>query len=125
MSRGKRFESAPRLSLFGVDKLIRRRERSTRCRRRVARRITDSHSGVDPGTNDRGVAVGKCRRKKLIAEQLLCYPAKRSSPCLRPPDFFKQRRRTAGRRACGRVLCIALGAREYLTPRCYPPPRPR
>src|SRR5918993_2006488 len=77
------------------------------------------------GTNDRGMALGECHREKMIAEQLSCYPAKRSLPCLRPRDFFKQRPRTAGRRACDRVLCISLGAREYLTPRCYPPPRPR
>src|SRR5918994_7438433 len=78
-----------------------------------------------PAQMFRGVAVGECHREKLIAEQLSCYPAKRSLPCLRPRDFFKQRPRTAGRRACDRVLCISLGAREYLTPRCYPPPRPR
>src|SRR5215203_4261353 len=63
--------------------------------------------------------------KPPTLEHVPCYSRKRVSPCLSCRISSRQQRRTADHRGCGRVLCIALGARECRAPRCYLPQRQR
>src|ERR671921_2124701 len=87
-----------------------RRERLLQRYRRLERKS---------GPGSAALPVMRLMEKPPTLEHVPCYSSKHVSPCLSCRISSRQRRRTADHRGCGRVLCIALGARECLAPRCY------
>jgi hypothetical protein len=92
-------------------------------RERLLQRYGGLECKSDPVTA--AIPVMRLIEKPPRLEQVPCYSGKRVPLCLSCRISSRQRRRTVDHRDCGRVLCIALGARECLTPRCYLPPRQR
>src|ERR671921_302406 len=92
-------------------------------RERLLQRYGGLECKSDPVTA--AIPVMRLIEKLPRLEQVPCYSGKRVPLCLSCRISSRQRRRTIDHRDCGRVLCIALGARECLTPRCYLPPRQR